>query len=61
LDDNSFEQWVEDGSRDTAALAAEKYKEMLASYEMPALDPAIDEALLAYMAERKGSFEDSNI
>jgi len=61
LDDNSFEQWVEDGSRDAAALAAEKYKEMLASYEMPALDPAIDEALLAYMAERKGSFEDSNI
>jgi trimethylamine--corrinoid protein Co-methyltransferase len=34
---------------------------MLAEYELPPLDPAIDEALLAFIAERKGSFEDSNI
>ncbi len=26
FDDNSFEQWVEDGSRDTAMIANEKYK-----------------------------------
>ena len=61
LDDNSFEQWVEDGSRDTAMIANEKYKQMLSDYELPPLDPAIDEALLAYMKERKDSFEDSNI
>ena len=61
LDDNSFEQWVEDGSRDTAMIANEKYKQMLSDYELPPLDPAIDEALLAYIKERKDSFEDSNI
>ena len=61
LDDNSFEQWVEDGSRDAATIAAEKYKKMLSDYELPPLDPAIDDALLAYIDERKSSFEDSNI
>ena len=61
LDDNSFEQWVEDGSRDTAMIANEKYKQILSDYELPPLDPAIDEALLDYIKERKDSFEDSNI
>ncbi len=61
LDDNSFEQWVEDGSRDTAMIANEKYKQMLSDYELPPLDPAIDEALLDFIKERKDSFEDSNI
>jgi trimethylamine--corrinoid protein Co-methyltransferase len=31
---------------------------MLADYEEPALDPAIDEGLLAFMAEQKASFAD---
>ena len=42
-------------------IANEKYKQMLSDYELPPLDPAIDEALLAYINERKDSFEDSNI
>ena len=42
-------------------IANEKYKQMLSDYELPPLDPAIDEALLAYIKERKDSFEDSNI
>ena len=61
LDDNSFEQWVQDGSRDTATIANGIFKKMLAEYQPPPLDPAIDEALLAYIKERKDSFEDSNI
>jgi len=61
LDDNSFEQWVEDGSRDTATIASEKYKKLLDEYELPALDPKIDNALLDYIKTRKDSFEDSNI
>lgn len=59
-DNNSYEQWVEDGSTDAGQRANAKYKQMLADYELPALDPAIDQALIAYMEERKGSFEDSN-
>ena len=61
LDDNSFEQWVQDGSRDTATIANGIFKKMLAEYQPPPLDPAIDEALLAYIKERKDSFEDSNM
>lgn len=37
------------------------YKRQLAEYEPPPLDPAIDEALLDYMARRKASFADSNV
>ena len=60
-DNNSYEQWQEDGSTDAATRANTKYKKMLAEYELPPLDPAIDEALLAFMAERKASFPDSNV
>ena len=31
---------------------------MLNEYQAPAIDPSIDEALLDFMARRKGSFED---
>jgi trimethylamine--corrinoid protein Co-methyltransferase len=34
---------------------------MLASYEEPGIDPAIDEALQAFIAERKASVPDSNV
>ena len=36
-------------------------KEQLAGYTGPELDPGIDEALLAFMTERKASFPDSNV
>ena len=42
-------------------IANEIYKKMLSEYELPPLDPSVDEALLAYIKDRKDSFEDSNI
>ena len=57
-DNNSFEQWLEDGSLDTAQRANKIWKKMLDSYEAPPLDPAIDEALLDFMARRKAEFPD---
>ena len=36
------------------------WKKQLMEYEAPALDPAIDEALVAYMTQRKNSFPDMN-
>ncbi len=60
-DNNSYEQWLEDGASDTSTRATLKYKKLLAEYELPPLDPAIDEALLAFMEQRKASFEDSNV
>ena len=57
-DNNSFEQWEQDGSLDAAQRANAIWKRMLEEYEAPPLDPAIDEALLAYIDRRKSEFAD---
>lgn len=59
-DDNSFEQWKEAGSLDAATRANTLWKEQLASYEDPGLDPDIDAALLDYIARRKSETPDRN-
>jgi len=60
-DYESFEQWEQEGSLDAAQRANKIWKEQLASYQEPGLDPAIDEALLAFIAEKKAAVPDSNI
>jgi trimethylamine---corrinoid protein Co-methyltransferase len=60
-DNNSFEQWQEDGSLDAAQRANKIWKRMLAGYEPPPIDPAIDDALLEFIARRKASFPDSDV
>lgn len=60
-DNNSYEQWVEDGKLDAEQRAERLWKDMLASYTPPELDPDIDARLMAFVAERKASFPDSNI
>jgi trimethylamine--corrinoid protein Co-methyltransferase len=60
-DNNSFEQWQEDGSLDAAQRANRIWKRMLAEYEPPPIDPAVDEALLDFIARRKASFPDSEV
>jgi trimethylamine--corrinoid protein Co-methyltransferase len=57
-DNNSFEQWQEEGSLDAAQRANKMWKETLATYEAPPLDPAIDEALLAFISKRKSEYAD---
>jgi len=57
-DNNSFEQWEEDGKMDASQRANKLYKQMLEDYEAPAIDPAIDEALVAFIDQRKASFPD---
>ncbi len=57
-DANSFEQWEADGKLDAASRANRLWKEALAAYEQPPLDPAIDEELQAYIAKRKESMPD---
>ena len=52
-DNNSYEQWEAEGARDLNARATDRAKQVLARYEMPPLDPALDEALLAFIAKRK--------
>ena len=52
-DNNSYEQWEVEGGRDLNSRATERARQTLARYEAPALDPALDEALLAFIARRK--------
>ncbi|QDI75688.1 MULTISPECIES: trimethylamine methyltransferase family protein [Leisingera] len=59
LDYKPFEQWEEEGSRDTYALATSRVEKLLATYEQPAMDPAIKQALEEYVAEKKASMPDA--
>ncbi len=52
-DNNSFEQWQEDGSLNTAQRANGIWKKLLEEYVAPPLDESIDEALLAFIGRRK--------
>jgi trimethylamine--corrinoid protein Co-methyltransferase len=49
----NFETWQEAGSRDTAKMANETWKALLAEYRQPEMDPATREALEAYVDRRK--------
>ncbi len=57
-DNASFEQWEEEGSLDAATRANAIWKQQLADYEPPPIDPAIDEELQEYMARRKAEMPD---
>ena len=61
LDYKPFETWEEEGARDTEALAAVRVKKMLGDYQAPAIDPAIVEALDAFVAVRKAAEPDAFI
>jgi trimethylamine--corrinoid protein Co-methyltransferase len=58
-DNNSFEQWEEDGRLDAAQRANVRWKKLLADYEAPALDSAIDEELLDFVGRRKSEMPDA--
>jgi trimethylamine--corrinoid protein Co-methyltransferase len=60
-DNNSFEQWDAEGAADMNKRANAQWKKQLAEYEVPPMDPAVDEALLDYINRRKASFPDSNV
>jgi len=57
-DNNSFEQWSVEGSRDQLARANQRWKALLAAYEAPPLEASIDEALKDYIARRKHGLSD---
>jgi len=60
-DNNSFEQWQEDGSLDAAQRANRIWKRMLREYEAPPIDEGVDEALQEFIAKRKASMPDSEV
>jgi len=58
-DNNSFEQWEAEGAQDASQRASTRCKKMLADYQAPPLDPAVDEALQAFIREKKDSMPDA--
>ncbi|RKF15458.1 trimethylamine methyltransferase [Roseovarius spongiae] len=61
LDYKPYETWEEEGARDTMTLANLRMRRLLDSYQQPALDPAIAEALDDYVARKKASMPDAFI
>ncbi len=59
-DNNSFEQWKEEGSEDAMQRSAKIWRQMLKDYEAPSIDPALDEELSDYIAQRKSEFPDKD-
>ena len=49
----NFETWEEDGAQTASQRAHRLYKQILAEFEPPPLDPAIDEELEAFVERRK--------
>ena len=58
-DNNSFEQWDEEGGKTAAQRANEQWKDMLSSYEAPELDDAADAEMLAFIQAKKDSMPDA--
>ena len=53
FDYNSAEQWAIDGALDTRQRANKKWKKLLADYQPPALDAAVEAELLEFIKQRK--------
>ena len=58
MNHDSFEQWQADGGEDANERAVSRAKRMLADYEPPPLDEAIDEALRDFVARRERELPD---
>ncbi|MFT5218084.1 MAG: trimethylamine--corrinoid protein Co-methyltransferase [Planctomycetota bacterium] len=58
-DSNNVEQWEEEGSKDTAQRAYDRWNQLLNDYQAPPLDEAKDEALKEYVDKRKLEIPDA--
>lgn len=60
-DNQSYEQWSDEGRKDIVARANARWKALLKQFEehAPDLDPAIDAALQDFIARRKASMADA--
>ena len=57
-DNNSYEQWSEEGSLRAVERANSLWKKSLAEYETPPIDEGVDEALREYVAKKKQIYPD---
>ncbi len=59
FDYKPFETWEEEGARDSQTLASLRVARLLETYQQPAIDPAIQAELEAYVAAKKDSMPDA--
>ncbi len=59
LDYKPFETWEEEGARDSQALASARVAQLLDSYQQPAIDPGVLQALNEYVEQKKASMPDA--
>ena len=59
VDTASFEQWTEGGALDMQQRAHTRWRQMLADYEPPAIDPGVDAELRAFVDDRKAAVPDA--
>ena len=60
-DNSSFEQWSSEGGIESARRANPIWKQMLAEYEAPPIDDAVDAELCEWIDRQKASYPDSNV
>jgi trimethylamine--corrinoid protein Co-methyltransferase len=60
-DRQGYETWAAAGGLDTAQRANAVWKDVLARYEQPPLDPAIKNALDEFVARRERELEGTNL
>jgi len=58
-DSNSYEQWLEEGSKSSAERANAQWKQMLSDYAPPDFDEDIDRQLRDYIDRRKSEEPDA--
>ena len=58
-DNNAYEHWSEAGALSSEQRANAAWKRMLAEYQPPAMDEALDEALRDFMEQRKRAVADA--
>ncbi len=58
-DNASFEQWDAEGAKDATVRANETWKRVLAEYEPPPIDDAVDAELREFIERKTASFPDS--
>ncbi len=54
---DNYELWEEKGSQDSYEIANGVWKKMLKEYQKPALDPAIEEELNAFVDQRRAELQ----
>ena len=57
----NFETWEEDGSRNATERARDIWKQLLAEYERPPLDAAIEDRLRSFIAKRRRDIESGGL